>query len=200
MRRHRGQRFVFPSCHRCPSEKNIQVESRLTPPANRGMNGVGKEQMTIQLDHKAGLFTLKGKHLVSHGSIKFSSERELSKLVADWPLARLVEIWNELPSVKKVTRFTNRDTAIYRIWAAIQGLASADWAAVVDSPERGTKAERVVALLKGPSGASLRVIMDLTGWQSHSVRSFISAHLGKRMGFQIQSFKRDGERIYRIRS
>lgn len=42
--------------------------------------------------------------------------------------------------------------------------------------------------------------MDLTGWQSHSVRGFISAQLGKRMGFQIQSFKRDGERIYRIRS
>ena len=42
--------------------------------------------------------------------------------------------------------------------------------------------------------------MDLTGWQSHSVRGFISAQLRKRMGFKIQSFKRDGERIYRIRS
>ena len=42
--------------------------------------------------------------------------------------------------------------------------------------------------------------MDLTGWQSHSVRGFISAQLGKRMGFKIQSFKRDGERIYRIHS
>ena len=41
--------------------------------------------------------------------------------------------------------------------------------------------------------------MDLTGWQPHSVRGFISAQIGKRMGFKIQSFKRDGERIYRIR-
>jgi hypothetical protein len=41
--------------------------------------------------------------------------------------------------------------------------------------------------------------MDLTGWQSHSVRGFISAQITKRMGLQIQSFKRNGERIYRIR-
>ena len=68
------------------------------------------------------------------------------------------------------------------------------------SSDCGTKAERIAELLKRPSGASLRAIMDLTGWQPHSVRGFISAQLSKRMGFQIQSFKRNGERIYRIRS
>lgn len=107
--------------------------------------------MTMQLDHKAAVSTLKGKHLASHGSIKFSSERELRKLAKDWPLARLVEIWNQLPSVKKVTRFTDRETTIHRIWAAIQGLAPADRASVVVDPEPGTKARRVVELLKGPS-------------------------------------------------
>ena len=73
-------------------------------------------------------------------------------------------------------------------------------AVIVSNRDAVAQAEQIVALLKGSSGASLRAIMDLTGWQSHSVRGFISAQLGKRMGFRIQSFKRDGERIYRIRS
>ena len=106
-----------------------------------------------------------------------------------------------MPRVKKVSKFRDRETAIHRIWVALQELEPPDLRLVAGDPdERSTKAERIVALLKGPSGASLRAIMELTGWQSHSVRGFISAQLAKRMGFQIQSFKRDGERIYRIRS
>lgn len=155
---------------------------------------------TIHLDRRVEGRRLKGKHPSSDSSVKFSSERELRMLVADWPCAQLVQIWNQLPGVKPVTRFTDRDTAIRRIWSAVQDLVSPDRASAAVSPDLGTKAERVMTLLKSPSGASLRAIMDLTGWQPHSVRGFISAQLAKRMGFQIQSFKRDGERIYRIRS
>jgi hypothetical protein len=105
----------------------------------------------------------------------------------------LVEIWNQLPNVNAVTRFTDRTTAVRRIWAKIQEMAPSK-----KPPAPTTKAEQIVALLKGPSGASLQAIMDLTGWQPHSVRGFISAQLSKRMGLKIRSFKRDGERIYRI--
>jgi hypothetical protein len=165
-----------------------------------GKNKMRRTVFTIHLDQRIGVFTLKSKDPSSDGSIKFSSERDLRKLAADWPGARLVEIWNQLPSVKKVTRFTDRNTAIRRIWTAVQDLASSSDGLVAGGPDGATKAERIVALLKDPTGASLRAIMDLTGWQSHSVRGFISAQLAKRMGFKIQSFKRDGERIYRIRS
>jgi hypothetical protein len=41
--------------------------------------------------------------------------------------------------------------------------------------------------------------MAMTGWQSHSVRGFISAQLTKKLGLRVQSFTRDGERVYRIR-
>jgi hypothetical protein len=41
--------------------------------------------------------------------------------------------------------------------------------------------------------------MASTGWQAHSVRGFISAQLSKRLGFQVLSSKRQGERVYRIR-
>ena len=165
-----------------------------------GTNKMRRTVFTIHVDHKVEVSTLKGKHPSSDGSIKFSSERELGRLAAHWPGTRLVEIWNHLPSVRKLTKFTDRKTAIHRLWTALQELEPPNAKSVAGGPDGRTKAEQIVALLKCPSGASLRAIMDLTGWQSHSVRGFISAQLSKRMGFQIQSFKRDGERTYRIRS
>jgi hypothetical protein len=39
--------------------------------------------------------------------------------------------------------------------------------------------------------------MKATGWQSHSVRGFLSGTLGKKMGLKIESSKtNDGERVY----
>ena len=43
---------------------------------------------------------------------------------ADWPMLRLVEIWNKLPGVTPVGKFANRSTALRRIWAAIQRCGS----------------------------------------------------------------------------
>jgi len=63
----------------------------------------------------------------------------------------------------------------------------------------GTKAARVIALLRESSGATIKAIMAMTGWQAHSVRGFISAQLTKKLGLRIQSFLRGGERVYRIR-
>jgi hypothetical protein len=41
--------------------------------------------------------------------------------------------------------------------------------------------------------------MNGTGWQAHSVRGFISASVGKKMGLKVESAKNDtGERIYRV--
>jgi hypothetical protein len=54
--------------------------------------------------------------------------------------------------------------------------------------------------LKRPSGATLKAIMAVTGWQAHSVRGFISWHLRKRMGLEVQSLERNGDRVYIIRS
>ena len=38
---------------------------------------------------------------------RFRNEAGLNKLVADWPAARLVEIWNSLPGVSPVKKFTD---------------------------------------------------------------------------------------------
>src|SRR6266566_4227072 len=51
--------------------------------------------------------------------VSFATEEELVKLTADWPSARLVEVWNNLPGVRQVSKFTDRKTAVRRIWTAV---------------------------------------------------------------------------------
>src|ERR1019366_2745299 len=52
----------------------------------------------------------------------FRSKTELGELAVAWPASRLVEIWNSLPGCVPVKKFTNRKTAVLRIWKAIQSL------------------------------------------------------------------------------
>jgi hypothetical protein len=58
-------------------------------------------------------------------SERFGTEAALSKLAGDWPMSRLVEIWNGLPGVNPVAKFKDRATAVSRIWKAIQNLGQA---------------------------------------------------------------------------
>jgi hypothetical protein len=58
-------------------------------------------------------------------SERFTSEDKLATLAAAWPTARLVEIWNSLPSETPVKKFKDRATAVSRIWKAIQSLGDA---------------------------------------------------------------------------
>ena len=55
-------------------------------------------------------------------SERFSSEAALAELAANWPAARLVEIWNSLAGETPVRKFKDRATAVSRIWKAIQNL------------------------------------------------------------------------------
>jgi hypothetical protein len=160
------------------------------------------------------------KKVRSGGREVFVSERQLARLAASWPMARLVGIWNGLPGVKGTDRFTDRKTAVRRIWRAVQRLEvdssrtqavhsvlqrrspsrAASNSIAPDSGARSTKGDQIIALLKRPSGATLKSIMAVTGWQAHSVRGFISGHLRKRMGLEVQSLERNGDRVYTVRS
>jgi hypothetical protein len=55
---------------------------------------------------------------------RFTTESELAQLAAEWPAARLVEVWNSVPGLAPVRKFTSRKTAIARIWKAAQSLVS----------------------------------------------------------------------------
>jgi hypothetical protein len=130
------------------------------------------------------------------GAQKFGTEHQLAMLAAGWPASRFHEVWNALPNTMPVRKFTDRKTAVGRIWKALQTLERA--AAL--STRTNTKAHKILSLLTQPGGAALKAIMKGTGWQAHSVRGFISGQLVKRMKLRVQSFRRDGERVYAIKS
>ena len=53
------------------------------------------------------------------GADHFTSRDELAHLTTQWPASRLVRLWNGLPGVTPVKRFTDRKTALDRIWKAL---------------------------------------------------------------------------------
>ena len=65
---------------------------------------------------------------------------------------------------------------------------------------RVTKERRVVDALSQPEGATLLELMEITGWQEHSVRGFISGAVKKKLGLTIERITEDGKTIYRIPS
>ena len=161
---------------------------------------------------------------VPEGQQRFASEKELAKASAEWPIGRFVEVWNgfagvvPFDSLKPVKKFTDRKTAVSRIWKAIQALTPAPASEAAPAAPKKAKATKalstkegatgarhgskkaiVLDMLKRPDGVTLADIMSATDWQAHSVRGFISGSLGKKMGLAIESFKRpDGVRAYRI--
>jgi hypothetical protein len=63
----------------------------------------------------------------------------------------------------------------------------------------GSKAAKVLDLLKRPGGATPKELMKATGWLPHSVRGFLSGFVGKKLGLAVTSTKgEDGERRYSI--
>jgi hypothetical protein len=160
---------------------------------------------------------------VPEGQDRFANEKEFAKLSADWPITRFAEVWNAFAGVvpfgdlKPVKKFTDRKTAVSRIWKAIQPLTptptpqaahaapkkakATKGTTARDTPptaREGSKKAIVLELIRRADGASLKEIADATQWQAHSIRGFISGSLGKKMGLTIESFKRaDGERAYR---
>src|ERR687883_674877 len=45
---------------------------------------------------------------------------EWEAIAGAWPLKRLLEIWNALPGVTPVEKFTSRQIALERIWRAVE--------------------------------------------------------------------------------
>ena len=62
-----------------------------------------------------------------------------------------------------------------------------------------TKSAVVLKLLRSTKGASIEDMMKATGWQSHSVRGFLSGTVKKKLGLApISESGKDGVRRYRI--
>jgi hypothetical protein len=176
----------------------------------------------IDTDNNIMAFPAAGQ--IPEGQEHFATEKELAKLAANWPGDRLLLIWNSFAGVapfdelKPIKKFTDRKTAVARVWKAIQRLDAAPAPQAADvapkakrsrkaakaedaapTAREGSKKAIVLDLLRRPDGASLKEIMAATDWQAHSVRGFISGAITKKMGLKVESFKAEnGERGYRI--
>src|SRR5229473_2397057 len=70
-----------------------------------------------------------------------------------------------------------------------------------DGARDGSKAAKILDLLKRPDGVTLKEVMKATGWQPHSVRGFLSGTVGKKMGLAVTSTKgENGERSYSVKA
>lgn len=61
-----------------------------------------------------------------------------------------------------------------------------------------SKSETIRGLLEQKGGASIAELSEATGWQTHSVRGFLSGTLRKKLGLSLISAKEDGGRRYRL--
>jgi uncharacterized protein DUF3489 len=134
-----------------------------------------------------------------------TSRDEWHAIAGQWPLKRLVAIWNRLPGVAPVEKFTSRQIALERIWRAVEFPTQTRRKAIakVGKPKLhfrdGSKAAQAYALLCRAEGVTVRELQTLTGWQRHTVRGFLSASVRKQ-GSRVRSFQRAGERVYQVKS
>jgi Protein of unknown function (DUF3489) len=90
------------------------------------MNGVAMSIFTIGSDNNIQAFA--EAPASSNPAEVFSTPKELARLTASWPAARLVELWNGFAGVvpfddlKPVKKFTSRKAAVVRIWQAVRRL------------------------------------------------------------------------------
>lgn len=63
-----------------------------------------------------------------------------------------------------------------------------------------SKQSCIIARLETAPGASIAQLVELTGWQPHSIRGVISGILRKKLGLEIKNelCPKTGERFYRI--
>lgn len=63
-----------------------------------------------------------------------------------------------------------------------------------------SKQARLIARLEIAPGASIAQLVELTGWQPHSIRGVISGILRRKYGFDVRNERcpETGERLYRI--
>src|ERR1035441_6261116 len=80
-----------------------------------------------------------------------ATEKEFTKATAEWPINRLVEVWNGFAGappfgdLKPVKKFTDRKTAAGRIWKAIQVLGEELLRTSIRDAEAKLKAARTAA-------------------------------------------------------
>src|SRR4051794_956131 len=165
------------------TERSKEIRLGLTPGTSNERRNTTLPNYFIGQDHK--ICNADNHDEVPAGALPFSTLDEFKRIVGEFPLSRLVGIWNMLPGVRTISRFENRGIAVDRIW---QALAKPDSGLSRNRQQRARrngrhkrqpKGELILSLLRRPEGATLDEIRKITRWQAHSVRGFISGKVSK---------------------
>ena len=92
------------------------------------------------------------------GDSTFASEQEFNELAREWPMKRLIEIWNRLPGVQALARF---QTAIARIWRTNQPQIE---------PDRTTERRRFFPMPQLRAASFSRVLYCSCWWPRRCLR------------------------------
>ena len=77
--------------------------------------------------------------------------------------------------------------------------ASAEPIKAAPRTRENTKQAQIIAMLQRPEGATINQIIEVTGWQPHTIRGVLSGMVRKKLGLNVVSTKAaGGERNYRI--
>jgi nucleoid-associated protein YgaU len=96
---------------------------------------------TYTIDNDNNITAFATKQEAGEGE-SFNSQQELASLVAEWPANRLIEVWNGIPGLTPVKKFTDRKSAVARIWKSIQSLGGGSPEQVATpAPKRANKAK-----------------------------------------------------------
>lgn len=81
-------------------------------------------KITFGIDNDNGITAYPSqKEAEASGTTLFRTQHQLDQVSNQCTSADLIEIWNGIPGVEPVKKFTSRAVAIGRIWRAIQALA-----------------------------------------------------------------------------
>jgi hypothetical protein len=124
-------------------------------------NGSTKKETNMRLfsiDADNTITTFAAAEQIPEGQEHFATEKELAAVASNWPADRLVQVWNSFAGVagfgaelKPVKKFTDRKSAVGRIWKAIQQLDGAGEAEATTTPDASTAAPGKAP--KSPKGA-----------------------------------------------
>ena len=145
-----------------------QVRIDLLVPPTRVINAMTataaqrKSEMTTYTIDNENNITAHGSQQEAGEGEAFGSQLELADLAATWEANRLIEVWNGIPGLTPVKKFTNRKSAVARIWKAIQSLDGGNAAETSDPTKasatavskRATKAKHAAKQAKKTKGST----------------------------------------------
>ena len=124
---------------------------------------------------------------------KMVAELVAAGLVAETPAADQAVVWREADEARVTLVVTE---------VGLKAIGIEPGSAPVEqsgATEKVSKQDAILALLRRQQGASIEEMTTATGWQSHSVRGWMSSTAKKRLGLEFISEKgADGIRHYHI--